>query len=67
MDVSRTILSIEKGLDSLEIAEQEEEYGAEAEEQYEDSEVALDDMPVPARPIPRRASLANDTQGGPLL
>jgi hypothetical protein len=67
MDVSRTILSIEKGLDSLEIAEQEEEYGAEAEEQYEDSEVALDDMPVPARPIPRRASLANDTQGGPLF
>jgi cell division septum initiation protein DivIVA len=66
MDVSRTILSIEKGLDSLELAEQEEEYGAEAEEQYEGSEVALDDMPVPARPIPRRASLANDTQGGPL-
>jgi len=62
MDVSRTILSIEKGLESLEIAEPEEENGAEAEEQYE---VALDDMPVPARPIPRRASLANDTGGGP--
>jgi len=28
MDVSRTILSIEKGLDSLDIAEQEEENGA---------------------------------------
>ena len=65
MDVSRTILSIEKGLESLEIAEPEEENGAEAKEQYEDPEVALDDMPVPARPIPRRASLANDTGGGP--
>ncbi|TMD76459.1 MAG: hypothetical protein E6I59_13770 [Chloroflexi bacterium] len=65
MDVSRTILSIEKGLESLEIAEPEEENGAEAVEQYEDPEVALDDMPVPARPIPRRASLANDTGGGP--
>src|SRR5437588_12611386 len=41
MDVSRTILSIEKGLESLEIAEPEEENGAEAEEQYDNPEVAL--------------------------
>jgi cell division septum initiation protein DivIVA len=73
MDVSRTILSIERGLDSLEIAEQED--GAESEEPYEsypeepepDSTNDSGSLPEPIRPIPRRASLANDTQGGPLF
>ncbi|MDQ6645440.1 MAG: hypothetical protein M3Y76_13420 [Chloroflexota bacterium] len=75
MDVSRTILSIERGLDSLEIAEQEEDGAevAEAEELYENFPEETDSindsgaLPEPIRPVPRRASLANDTQGGPLF
>jgi hypothetical protein len=65
MDISRTILSIEKGLESLDIEEEEGEGVEEEDEFYEDSG-ELEDMPPPARPIPRRASLANDTMGGPL-
>lgn len=76
MDVSRTILSIERGLDSLEMAEQGEENGAEGtevEELYENFPEETDSindsgaLPEPSRPVPRRASLANDTQGGPLF
>ena len=62
MDISRNILSIEKGLESLEIPEGED--AGEADEFYDSGE--LEDTPTPARPIPRRASLANDTIGGPL-
>ena|SRR5712691_10766508 len=65
MDISRTILSIEKGLESLDIEEEEGEGVEEEDEFYEDSG-ELEDMPPPARHIPRRASLANDTMGGPL-
>lgn len=67
MDVSRTILSIEKGLESLELPEDES-----AEEQYgefydDDADAeALDGTPPP-RTLPRRASLANDTMGGPIF
>ena len=62
MDISRSILSIEKGLESLEIPEGED--AGESGEFYDSAE--LEDTPTPARPIPRRASLANDTIGGPL-
>ena len=79
-EVSRTILSIERGLES--IGEQQSAMQAYAEEESEDAEDAQaaidneeDDMtgqPIepleqPAYPTPRRASLANDTIGGPLL
>jgi cell division septum initiation protein DivIVA len=67
MDISRNILSIEKGLESLEIPEGEEgsENVEELDEFYNDSEEP-EDIAAPSRPIPRRASLANDTIGGPL-
>ena len=67
MDISRTILSIDKGLESLDIPE-EEESAVELEEYYEDAAgpTELEDNPTPVRPVPRRASLANDTQGGPV-
>jgi len=68
MEVSRTILSIEKGLESLELPPDEEQ---EAEEDYGAFEEAQD-MQGPQgaqtqpRAIPRRASLAVDTMGGPM-
>ena len=59
MDVGRSILSIEKGLASLEEAPEEEDvYEEEEEEEAEDKQ-------PPSRPTPRRASLAADTMGGP--
>ena len=66
MDISRTILSVEKGLESLEIPEGEEgsENVEELDEFYDDSGEP-EDIATPSRPIPRRASLANDTIGGP--
>lgn len=67
MDVSRTILSIEKGLESLELPGGEEgsESAEDLDEFYEDADGSSNIAP-PSRPIPRRASLANDTIGGPL-
>lgn len=57
-EVGRTIMSIEKGLESLEGPLEEEEVEVLNEEEPED--------PNEARyPIPRRASLATDTTGGP--
>ncbi len=56
MDIGRSILSIEKGLASLEEVPEEEDV-------YEEEE-AEDEQP-PSRPTPRRASLAADTMGGP--
>lgn len=61
-EVSRTILSVERGLDSLEeqqraLVEEEEEEIPVEEEEYNDA--------LPVRPLPRRASLAADTMGGP--
>lgn len=66
MDVSRTILSIEKGLEGFQVIEEEaagEEYVEEQDEAANDE----GDEAAPRRPspIPRRASLANDTTGGP--
>ena len=67
MDISRSILSIEKGLETLEIPEGEEgsENVEELDEFYDNSE-EHEDIAMPSHPIPRRASLANDTIGGPL-
>jgi hypothetical protein len=66
MEVSRSILSIEKGLESFQMAgeyENAEEGAGEEAELFEEPA----DEPAPRRPspIPRRASLANDTTGGP--
>jgi len=60
MDIGRSILSIEKGLASLEEVPEEEDVYEEEEEEEE----AEDEQP-PSRPTPRRASLAADTMGGP--
>jgi len=57
MDIGRSILSVEKGLASLEELPEEEDV-------YEEEEEAEDRQP-PSRPTPRRASLAADTMGGP--
>lgn len=59
-DVGRTIMSIERGLESMETTHEEPEM---VEEMDEDSEVA-DNRPSQQVPI-RRASLAADTMGGP--
>jgi cell division septum initiation protein DivIVA len=61
-EVSRTILSVERGLESLEEQQRalfEEEEEVPAEEIYEENES------LPVRSLPRRASLAADTMGGP--
>lgn len=59
--VSRTILSIEKGLESLEPPADEEES---VEGPFSMLEEVEEGQPQ-AHPIPRRASLAADTMGGP--
>jgi hypothetical protein len=61
ISVSRTILSIEKGLESLEQAVEEED-GMEGS--FDISEEIDGEQPQ-AQPAPRRASLAVDTMGGP--
>ncbi|HEY6406955.1 MAG TPA: hypothetical protein VIY29_05770 [Ktedonobacteraceae bacterium] len=71
MDISRSIISIEKGLESLDLPEEEGEEVENEEElevYYEDADgsTELEDLAAPVRPTPRRASLANDTQGGPV-
>jgi chromosome segregation ATPase len=58
-EVSRTILSIERGLDSL-----EEQQRTLEEEEEELEEEGYENTP-PMQPLPRRASLAADTMGGP--
>lgn len=59
MDIGRSILSIEKGLASLEeMPEEEDVYEEEEEEEAEERQ-------PPSRTTPRRASLAADTMGGP--
>jgi len=65
MDISRTILSIEKGLESLDVME-EGEYGEYAEDEAYEEVAGADEQVISSRPIPRRASLANDTIGGPM-
>jgi len=58
-EVSRTILSIERGLESLEEP---------PEEPYEEEPESVEQQPPspqPTRAITRRSSLAADTMGGP--
>jgi hypothetical protein len=62
MDIDRSILSIEKGLASLELVDEEGEEVAYLDNGQEEERGA----PSTARPIPRRASLAVDTMGGPM-
>jgi len=56
MDIDRSILSIEKGLASLELPDEE---GEEEEDELQNTQPT-------ARPVPRRASLTVDTMGGPM-
>lgn len=63
-EVSRHVLSIEKGLESLGVsvdADDQEDRGMEDEDYAEGEEFEE----VPVQPVPRRASLATDTMGGP--
>ena len=63
-EVSRHVLSIEKGLESLGVsvdADDREDRGMEDEDYAEGEEFEE----VPVQPVPRRASLATDTMGGP--
>jgi hypothetical protein len=64
-EVSRTILSIERGLESME--QQEAGTNNADENEREDANYAeLDEEEKrPLQPLPRRASLAVDTMGGP--
>jgi len=67
ISVGRSILSIEKGLESLEVPlDDTPPPGAEdsLEDSYEEFE-QFEEVPSPSRPVPRRASLAADTMGGP--
>nr|HET6903140.1 hypothetical protein [Ktedonobacteraceae bacterium] len=65
IEVSRSILSIEKGLESLELPEDENGAEEEVEEEFYENAAELDGASA-SRPTPRRASLANDTMGGPV-
>ncbi len=62
VSVSRSILSIEKGLESLEGPLEEDNFFVEGS--GEGLEQAEEPFP-PTHPVPRRASLAADTMGGP--
>jgi cell division septum initiation protein DivIVA len=61
-EISRNILTIEKGLESLGIPSDEQEEFTMEDESDEEAE-AFEGPAV--QPIPRRASLATDTTGGP--
>ncbi len=71
MEVGRSILSIEKGLASLEMPPEEDEDADAEGDHLGESENDYGDYPEqanasPPRPIPRRSSLAVDTRGGPM-
>jgi cell division septum initiation protein DivIVA len=57
-EISRTILSIEKGLESLD----QPEYQHMSESEEEEPRV-VEEFQAPAHRVPRRASLATDTMG----
>ena len=61
MDIDRSILSIEKGLASLEIPDEEHE-----EDVDEEVGNGQPDISSPIKTRPRSASLAVDTMGGPI-
>ena len=61
MDIDRSILSIEKGLASLELPDAEGE-----EDVYEEVGNGQPNVSSPVKTMPRSASLAVDTMGGPV-
>ena len=61
MDIDRSILSIEKGLASLELPDQESQ-----EDVYEEDGNGQPDISSQVKTTPRSASLAVDTIGGPV-
>jgi hypothetical protein len=61
MDIDRSILSIEKGLASLELPDEESE-----EDVYEEVGKEQRNVPSSVKTMPRSASLAVDTMGGPI-
>ena len=64
-EVSRTILSIERGLESLEQQSEEAVRDDEGVNNDEFEEESAEDTQKPLQPLTRRASLAVDTMGGP--
>jgi hypothetical protein len=60
MDIDRSILSIEKGLASLESPDEEDE-----DDTYQEVGKGQPDVSSPIKTKPRSASLAADTMGGP--
>lgn len=81
IDISRDIISIEKGLESLGLpsdeseasvdsdaqqADEQDEYYEDAGEQGGLAEEEYEVVPSPVKSVPRRASFANDTIGGPI-
>ena len=61
MDIDRSILSIEKGLASLELPDEDGDEGM-----YEEIGNGQPDIATQAKTMPRSASLAADTMGGPV-
>jgi cell division septum initiation protein DivIVA len=61
VDIDRSILSIEKGLASLELPEDEGQ-----EDVYEEVGTVQRNSELPVKTMPRSASLAVDTMGGPI-
>jgi len=61
MDIDRSILSIEKGLASLELPDEDGD-----ESVYEEIGNGQSDISTQAKTMPRSASLAADTMGGPV-
>ena len=61
MDIDRSILSIEKGLASLELPDEESQ-----EDMYEEDGNGQPDISLQVKTTPRSASLAVDTMGGPV-
>ena len=61
MDIDRSILSIEKGLASLELPDEDGNEGV-----YEEIGNGQPDISTQAKTMPRSASLAADTMGGPV-
>lgn len=60
MDIDRSILSIEKGLASLELPDEE------GEDMYDEVGNGQPDISTQVKTMPRSASLAADTIGGPI-
>lgn len=64
-EVGHTIMSIERGLDAMESAPSEEDIPTEEIEEEMAKEDATGEHRASQHPLPRRASLAADTRGGP--